>query len=319
MIEVADLSKSYGASKAVDGLSFAAPSGRVTGFLGPNGAGKSTTMRMVLGLDHPTGGTALIDGRRYRDFAAPMREVGALLDSGAIHPGMTAAAHLSWLAHAGGIPRRRVAEVLETVGLADAARRAVKGFSLGMRQRLGLAGALLGDPATLILDEPVNGLDPEGVRWIRTLMRGLAAEGRTVFVSSHLMSEMADTADRVVVIGRGRLIADMETDELLRRGSGGHVRVASPHGALLATLLADAGLAVERAEGGAGDGALMVRGAEAARVGDLAARYNITLHELTQHRASLEDVFMELTGDKSDHTFTGTGTAHAAPRPPEAR
>ncbi|MFC3998937.1 ABC transporter ATP-binding protein [Nocardiopsis sediminis] len=301
MIEVAELSKSYGRAKAVDKLSFTAPSGRVTGFVGPNGAGKSTTMRMVLGLDRPSGGTALINGRRYRDFPVPLREVGALLDAGAVHPGMTATAHLSWLAHAGGIPHRRVAEVLDTVGLADAAHRKVKGFSLGMRQRLGLAGALLGDPATLILDEPVNGLDPEGVRWMRTLMRGLAAEGRTVFVSSHLMSELADTADRVVVIGRGRLIADMATEELIRRGSGGHVRVASPHAALLATLLTDAGLAVEQA---GGDDALTVRGADAAQVGDLAARYNVTLHELTSHRASLEDVFMELTRDSADHAFT---------------
>ncbi|PSK99904.1 ABC-2 type transport system ATP-binding protein [Murinocardiopsis flavida] len=311
MIEVAGLTKDYGGTRAVDGLSFTVPAGAVTGFLGPNGAGKSSTMRMILGLDRPTRGTARIGGRRYRDFAAPMREVGALLDTEAVPPGMTARAHLEWLALAGGLPKGRVRASLDAVGLGAVARRKVRQLSLGMRQRLGIAAALLGDPGTLILDEPVNGLDPEGVRWIRTLMRGLAAEGRTVLVSSHLMSEMAETADRVVVIGRGRLIAETGIDELTRHGAGGRVRVAGPTPAPLAAVLGDAGFAVEWAPGGA---ALLVSGAEPAEVGGLAAHYGITLHELVQERPSLEDVFMDLTRDSTEHAFAATGGAPSEQR-----
>ncbi|MES0833057.1 ABC transporter ATP-binding protein [Nocardiopsis tropica] len=304
MIEVEELTKEYRGRKAVDALSFTVPAGQVTGFLGPNGAGKSTTMRLALGLERPTEGRALVNGRRYRDLTEPMREVGSLLDTEAVPPGMTGAAHLGWLARAGGLPARRTGEVLEAVGLADAARHRIASYSLGMRQRLGIAGALLGDPGTLVLDEPVNGLDPEGVRWIRTLLRGLAAEGRTVLVSSHLMSEMADTADRVVVIGAGRLIAEERTDELIRRGATGRVGVSTPHRDLLAAVLDEAGLAVERDASGGG---LTVLGADAARVGEIAARHGVTLHALVQQRASLEDVFMELTGDTAVHRFAPVG------------
>lgn len=299
MIEVVELSKEYGGVRAVDRLSFTAPAGRVTGFLGPNGAGKTSTLRLILGLDRPTTGSARINGRPYCGYAAPMREVGALLGTESIPAGMTATAHLRWLAAAGRLPRRRVDEVLGLVGLDSVARRKVKGLSLGMRQRLGIAAALLGDPAVLVLDEPVNGLDPEGVRWIRILLRDLAAEGRTVLLSSHLMSEMADTADRVVVIGGGRLIAETGIDELTRHGAGA-VRVTSPHAPLLAAVLSESGAEVAA---GPGDGVLTVRGAEAARVGELAARYNVTLHGLTQERTRLEDVFMELTSDSAGHTF----------------
>lgn len=299
MIEVEELTKVYGAHKVVDALSFTAPPGRVTGFLGPNGSGKSTTMRLVLGLERSASGGAWVGGRRYHEFAEPMREVGAMLDTAAIWPGMRGRAHLEWLARAGGIPRRRVGEVLETVGLAGAAHRRVKELSLGMRQRLGIAGALLGDPGILLLDEPVNGLDPEGVRWVRNFMRSLAAEGRTVLVSSHLMSEMADTADRVVVIGSGRLISETGVEELTREGA--RVRVSSPHAAPLAAALDDAGLAVAP---GSASGSLTVTGSGTARVGEIAARYGLTLHELVQERARLEDVFMELTREASEHRFT---------------
>lgn len=300
MIEVEGLTKRYGGATAVDALSFTAPSGLVTGFLGPNGAGKSTTMRLALDLERPTRGRALVNGRRYRDLAQPMREVGALLDTEAIPPGMTGAAHLGWLARAGGLPARRTKEVLEAVGLADVAHRRVHSYSLGMRQRLGIAGALLGDPGTLVLDEPVNGLDPEGVRWIRTLLRGLAAQGRTVLVSSHLMSEMADTADRVVVIGAGRLIAEAGTDELIRSGATGRVSVSTPSPDLLAAVLDEAGLTVEREGTGPSMG---VVGADAAVVGEIAARHGVTLHALVQERPSLEDVFMRLTGHSAEHRF----------------
>ncbi|WP_052810134.1 ABC transporter ATP-binding protein [Streptomonospora alba] len=298
MIEVSELSKDYGGTRAVDRLSFAVPDGQVTGFLGPNGSGKTTTMRLVLGLDRPTAGTARIGGVSYRDLAAPLREVGALLGTDSLHSGMTAIAHLRFLARAGGLPRSRTEEALDLVGLTDRARTRVGRFSLGMRQRLGIASALLGDPGTLVLDEPVNGLDPEGVRWIRTLLRTLAAEGRTVLISSHLMSEMADTADRVVVIGAGQLIAETAVEELTRR-AGGAVQVASPNAALLASVLATEGAEVNRRP----DGALTVRGLDATRVGDLAARYGVVLHELVPERPSLEDVFMELTRDSARHTF----------------
>ncbi|MBB4935533.1 ABC-2 type transport system ATP-binding protein [Lipingzhangella halophila] len=309
MIEVADLTKRFGRITAVERLSFTVPAGRVVGFLGPNGAGKTTTMRMILGLDHPTSGTVRVNGREFAQLDAPMREVGAVLDAGGIHPGMTARTHLRWLASAGRIPARRVGEVLDAVGLTEAAHRKVGGFSLGMRQRLGIASALLGDPATLLLDEPVNGLDPEGVLWIRTLMRDLAAEGRTVFLSSHLMNEMEETADRVVVIGRGHLVADMDIEEFLRRGSSGYVSVATPHLSLLTTALSEAGAAVEPAADGsrtASEERLAVRGLTAAQVGELAARYGITLHELTPQAASLEETFMELTRDSAQYTASGS-------------
>jgi ABC-2 type transport system ATP-binding protein len=236
MIEARGLSKRYGGTLAVDDLTFDIRPGVVTGFLGPNGAGKSTTMRMIFGLDRPTSGSVSVGGRRYRDLAAPMREVGALLDAGSVHGKRSARNHLRWLADAGGLPRRRV-EVLDQVGLTDVAGRRVGGFSLGMSQRLGIATALLGDPRTLLFDEPMNGLDPEGIRWIRTLLQGFAADGRTVIVSSHLMHEMEATAEHVLVIGRGRLIADTSMAEFTLRAAGSHVHVASPDAAALAALL----------------------------------------------------------------------------------
>ncbi|MBR8740402.1 ABC transporter ATP-binding protein [Nocardiopsis sp. MG754419] len=306
MIEVRGLTKVYRGNRAVDDLTFTAPAGRVTGFLGPNGAGKTTTMRMVLGLERPTAGTALVDGAPYAASSAPMRSVGALLDTAGIPAGITAAAHLGWLARAGNLPGRRVGEVLETVGLADVARRRVGDFSLGMRQRLGLAAALLGDPGTLVLDEPVNGLDPEGVRWIRTFLRRLAAEGRTVLLSSHLMSETAETADRVVVIGAGRLVADTTVDELTGGGAHGRVRVGCPRPEALAAALTDHGWSVEPAASG-GTGELIVTGTDPAAVGEVAARYGIALHALTSERTSLEDVFMRLTGDSAGHRFAPAG------------
>jgi ABC-2 type transport system ATP-binding protein len=297
MIAARGLTKRYGDTVAVDGLDFDIRPGVVTGFLGPNGAGKSTTMRMILGLDHPTAGSVTVAGRRYRDLAAPMHEVGALLDAGSVHGKRTARAHLRWLADAGGLPRGRVEEVLDQVGLADVAGRRVGGFSLGMSQRLGIATALLGDPATLLFDEPMNGLDPEGIRWIRTLLQRFAAEGRTVVVSSHLMHEMEETADHVLVIGRGRLIADTSISEFTLRATGNHVRVASPDAAALGALLERAGGQVTAD----GDGALTVAGLPAPQVGDLAAEHGLRVHELTPRRASLEAAFMELTEDSVDY------------------
>ncbi len=319
MIEVRGLSKRYGETLAVDDLSFDVAPGVVTGFLGPNGAGKSTTMRMILGLDRPSAGSATVGGRSYQDLRAPMREVGALLDPKAVHPGRTARAHLRWLARAGGVPRTRVDEVLDLVGLATVADKRVGGFSLGMYQRLGIAAALLGDPGTLLFDEPVNGLDPEGILWVRGLMKDLAAEGRTVFVSSHLMGEMQQTADRVVLIGRGRLIADVDVAELTGRASGDRVKVASPQSAELAALLAGEGAMVGDAPNGAADGGLLVSGMEARRIGDVAAEHGIRLHELSPRRTSLEDAFMELTHDSvsyraskdSDAETAGVGTPTA--------
>ncbi|MGI9099510.1 MAG: ABC transporter ATP-binding protein [Solirubrobacteraceae bacterium] len=275
----------------MDGLTFDIRPGVVTGFLGPNGAGKSTTMRMMLGLDHPTAGSVSIGGRRYRDLEAPMRQVGALLDARCVHGKHTASRHLRWLADAGGLPRSRVEEVLDQVGLAQVADRRVGGFSLGMSQRLGIAAALLGDPGTLLFDEPMNGLDPDGIRWIRTLLQRFAAEGRTVVVSSHLMHEMEETADHVLVIRRGRLIADTSITELTQRAAGSHVRVVSPDAGALGAL-------VERAGGQAStdaDGSLAVSGLPAAHLGDLAAEHGLRLHELTPRHASLEAAFMELT------------------------
>jgi ABC-2 type transport system ATP-binding protein len=297
MIEARGLTKRYGETVAVDGLTFDIRPGVVTGFLGPNGAGKSTTMRMILGLDHPSAGSVSVGGRRYRDLGAPMREVGALLDAGAVHGKRTARNHLRWLADAGGLPRGRVEEVLDQVGLADVAGRRVGGFSLGMSQRLGIASALLGDPATLLFDEPMNGLDPEGIRWIRTLLQRFAAEGRTVVVSSHLMHEMEETADHVLVIGRGRLIADTSIAEFTLRAAGNHVHVASPDAAALGELLERAGGHVSPGE----DGVLSVAGLLAPRIGDLAAEHGLRVHELTPRRASLEAAFMELTEDSVDY------------------
>ena len=291
------LTKHYGAAVAVDELTFDIRPGVVTGFLGPNGSGKSTTMRMILGLDHPTAGSVLLDGRRYRDLDRPMREVGALLDARTLHGKRTARQQLRWLADAGGLPRSRVEEVLEEVGLTDVAGRRAGAFSLGMSQRLGIAAALLGDPATLLFDEPMNGLDPEGIRWIRTLLQRFAAEGRTVVVSSHLMHEMEETAGHVLVIGRGRLIADSSIADFTRRAAGSHVHVRSPDAGALAALLERAGGDVARDA----DGTLTVSGVTGAAIGDLAAEHGLRVHELTPRRASLEAAFMELTHDSVEY------------------
>ncbi|WP_433324335.1 ABC transporter ATP-binding protein [Spirillospora sp. CA-294931] len=299
MIEVRELTKRYGRTLAVDGLSFEVKRGNVTGFLGPNGAGKSTTMRVLLGLDAADSGAALVNGGRYADLRYPLCEVGALLDANAVHGGRSALNHLRWMARSNRIDDRRVASVLERVGLAGAARRRVGGFSLGMRQRLGIAAALLGDPGVLLFDEPVNGLDPDGVRWIRELMRSLASEGRTVLISSHLMSEMAMTADRLVIVGRGRLIADTSVAELARRFDRG-VLVRSPRAAELVGVLAAAGGTVE-----AGASELSVRGLEVSQIGDLAAAKGIPLYGVVPRSASLEDAYMELTADSVDYRAQG--------------
>ncbi|WP_238014354.1 ATP-binding cassette domain-containing protein [Dactylosporangium sp. AC04546] len=294
MIEVSTLTKRYGPTLAVDELSFRVEPGLVTGFLGPNGAGKSTTMRVLLGLDAPTSGRALIDGQRYATLRHPLRRVGALLDPDAVQGGRSARNHLRWLARTNRIGADRVDAVLEQVGLAGVAHRRAGGFSLGMRQRLGLAAALLGDPAVLVLDEPVNGLDPEGVRWIRTLLRGLAADGRTVLISSHLMSEMELTADRLVIIGRGRLIADTTVRELADRfGQGVHVR--SARDAELAALLSAAGATVADEPGGG----ILVRGLEPTRIGDLAARNGVAIYTAAARTVSLEDAYLQLTAGHS--------------------
>src|SRR5215469_6869640 len=275
MIEARDLTKRFGPKVAVDHLSFTVEPGRVTGFLGPNGAGKSTTMRLVLGLDLPHGGTATINGRRYRDLPSPLRTVGALLEARAVHTGRSAYNHLLFLAQTQGLPRRRVQEVIDLVGLADVAHKRAGGFSLGMTQRLGIAAAMLGDPQVLVLDEPVNGLDPEGILWIRNLMKKLAGEGRTVFVSSHLMNEMAVTAEHLVVIGRGRVIADCTTKEFIERSSEKSVLVKSPQAQRLGEVLVAEGGAVDAN----GDRELTVRHLEASRIGDLAGREGLILHE----------------------------------------
>jgi ABC-2 type transport system ATP-binding protein len=292
MIEAVGLTKRYGAKTAVYNLSFQVRPGAVTGFLGPNGSGKSTTMRMILGLDNPTSGQVTIGGYPYRKLPNAARQVGALLDAKAVHGGRHARNHLLSLAQLSGIPARRVDEVLGVVGLQDVARKRSKGFSLGMGQRLGIAAALLGDPPVLLFDEPVNGLDPEGIRWMRTLMRTLAGEGRTVFVSSHLLAEMSNTADRLVVIGRGKLIASTTVTEFVGRADA--VRVRSPQLDMLRTVLTEAGIEVDDDETAT---ALLVRGAACEVVGDLAARNGITVHELTSQQTSLEDAYMKLTDD----------------------
>ncbi|MEV4615758.1 ATP-binding cassette domain-containing protein [Kitasatospora sp. NPDC049258] len=297
MIEVDELTKRYGATTAVNGLTFTVRPGHVTGFLGPNGAGKSTTLRMILGLNEPTAGTVTVNGHRVRDLPRGLRHVGALLDAADVHGGRSAAAHLSILARSNAIARRRVDEVLEEVGLAGVARRRIGGFSLGMKQRLGIAAALLGDPPVLLFDEPLNGLDPEGVRWVRGLFRRLAAQGRTVFVSSHLMSEMEHTADRLIVIGRGELIADEPLAEFAARGTRLSVTARTPDAAALAAVLTAEGATVVPD----GDQVLTVTGASAARIGELAFRHRIVLHELAARTASLEAAFMELTADRVEY------------------
>ncbi|MFJ6213055.1 ABC transporter ATP-binding protein [Streptomyces sp. NPDC092296] len=316
MIELHELTKRYGSKLAVDRLSFAIPPGVVTGFLGPNGAGKSTTMRMILDLDRPTSGRVTIDGKRYAQLREPVKYIGALLEAKAVHPGRTAYNHLLWLAQSNGIPTRRVDEVLGLVGLHDVARKRSGGFSLGMGQRLGIAAALLGDPQILMFDEPVNGLDPEGILWVRNLMKRLASEGRTVFVSSHLMSEMALTADHLVVIGRGKLLADLPMTEFIDRNSRSVVRVRTPQPEQLLDALAEQDIVPERAE----DGSLEVVGGDAARIGELAAAAGVTLHELSPQRASLEQAFMQMTAESVEYQAGGEGGGATEPTtgPPAA-
>jgi ABC-2 type transport system ATP-binding protein len=306
MIAARGLTKTYGAKTAVAGIDFAVQPGRVTGFLGPNGAGKSTTMRMVLGLDRPTAGSVTVNGRRYADSPAPLREVGALLEARALHPGRSARDHLRWLATSNAIPARRVDEVIGLVGLEKVAGQRVGKFSLGMGQRLGIAVALLGDPPVVVLDEPANGLDPEGIRWVRTLARQLATEGRTVFVSSHLMSEMALTADHLLVIGRGRILADCSTSEFIADHAASFVRVRSPQPGEVADLLRAQGLDVAVHE----DDELRVQGLDAPAIGELVGKSGLLLHELTLVRSSLEDAFMTLTADSVEYsTSIPAGTA----------
>nr|WP_269812947.1 ATP-binding cassette domain-containing protein [Ornithinimicrobium sediminis] len=291
------MTKRYGDTTAVDGVTFTVSPGSVTGFLGPNGAGKSTTMRMIVGLDHPTSGSVTVDGRPYAQHRSPLGEVGALLDGRAVHPGRSAYQHLRALAATHGIPRRRVEEVIELTGLQSVSRRRVGGFSLGMGQRLGIAAAVLGDPRTLILDEPVNGLDPEGVKWVRTMVRHLAREGRTVFISSHLMSEMAQTADELLVIGRGRIIAAGPVEEIVRSTQDDRVRVLSPRAGELVDLLTAGRAEVVPV----GPGALEVCGMTSAEIGEAAAASGVPLHELTPLGGSLEDAYLSLTHSEVEY------------------
>jgi len=308
LIEARDLTKRFGDKVAVDHLSFDVEPGRVTGFLGPNGAGKSTTMRLITGLDRPDGGSATIGGVPYNQLAKPLTRVGALLEARALHPGRSARNHLLFLAQTQGVPASRADEVLDLVGLREVANKRAGGFSLGMTQRLGIAAAMLGDPPVLMLDEPVNGLDPEGIRWVRTFMRGLASEGRTIFVSSHLMSEMAVTADHLVVIGRGALIANCSTEEFIERSSERSERsvfVRAPDAARLRELITAEGGAVTDSEGG-----LLVTKLPAPRIGELAASASLVLHELTPRLPSLEEAFMETTADSVEY-----GRAEHGPAP----
>ncbi|MEU4652134.1 ABC transporter ATP-binding protein [Nocardia fluminea] len=292
MIELKGLTKQFGQTVAVQDLTFTVRPGLVTGFLGPNGAGKSTTMRMILGLDKPTAGSALIDGKQYQQLERPLTQVGALLDAKWVHPNRSARAHLEWLAASNDIPKSRVEEVLRLVGLSEVANKNAGGFSLGMSQRLGLAGALLGDPKVLLFDEPVNGLDPEGILWIRRFMQRLAAEGRTVLVSSHLLSEMSQTAEQLIVIGRGQLMFDGTTKEFIDRASEQSVRVRSPQLDQLRSLLTSHGMTVKEE----GDAALIVAGVTSDEVGKVAGTNNVTLYELAPQQASLEEAFMRMTG-----------------------
>jgi ABC-2 type transport system ATP-binding protein len=320
MIEARELTKRFGDQVAVDHLSFTVQPGRVTGFLGPNGAGKSTTMRLILGLDRPNSGSATINGRPYAKLASPLRTVGALLEAKSAHSGRSARNHLLFLAQTQGLPASRVDEMLDLVGLREVATRRTGGYSLGMGQRLGVAAAMLGDPEVLLLDEPVNGLDPEGVLWIRNLMKQLAGEGKTVLVSSHLMNEMAVTADHLIVIGRGRLIADAPTGEVIARGSGQSVLVRTPDPGRLRELIATAGgnvVAASAAAGGSETAAehrgpptdtLTVTGLTAPRIGELAASASVVLHELTPQLASLEDAFLELTADSVEFGHRAAGS-----------
>lgn len=315
MITAQGLTKRYGDRTVVQDLDFTVHPGTVTGFLGPNGAGKSTTMRMLLGLDTPTHGRSTVNGHSYATHPAPLTQVGALLEARSVHPGRSALNHLTALAHTHGIPRRRVEEVIGLAGLTEAAHRRVKGFSLGMGQRLGIAAALLGDPATVILDEPVNGLDPEGVLWIRDLLTSLAAEGRTVLVSSHLMSEMALTAGHLIVIGRGRLLADTTVTELIRSAGGASVKVVTPQPEELSAHLTAPGVTITAtpvSTTGTPVRELRIRGVDAAHIGGLAATRAITLHELTPQTVSLEQAFMDLTQESVDHRSHQHHTGAAA-------
>lgn len=307
-IEVENLHKRYGRTVAVDGLSFAVKPGQITGFVGPNGAGKSTTMRAILGLDAPDSGTALVGGRRYQDITNPLLAVGALLDASALHPGRRARDHLLWMAHSNGIGKRRVDDVLELVGLSSVAKRKAGGYSLGMQQRLGIAAALLGDPPMLLFDEPMNGLDPEGFQWIRGLLRGLAAEGRAVLVSSHLMSELEDSADHLVVIGRGRLIADASVPDLLAQASDGRVELRSPQQMAAMSALARAGATATAT----GHDLVAVSGLAPEGVISVLSDAGVAFSEVAAHRASLEEAYMELTRSSTDFTGTAGGVDHDA-------
>ncbi|MBV9193976.1 MAG: ATP-binding cassette domain-containing protein [Solirubrobacterales bacterium] len=308
MIEAERLTKRYGEKTAVDELTFTVSPGRVTGFLGPNGAGKSTTMRLILGLDAPTRGTVTVGGKAYREFSAPLHEAGALLEARSVHTGRSAYHHLLAMAQTHGISRSRVRELISLVGLDEVARKRAGQFSLGMGQRLGIAAALLGDPRVLILDEPINGLDPEGIHWIRELLKGLAAEGRTVFLSSHLMSEMSVTADHLIIIGRGRLIRDVSLADFVDEFSTDLVRVRSPQAALLhqAILAPDVRVSSEAPD------TLEVQGMAAEQIGDIAARNGFALHELTPEKTSLEEAFMELTREETEHSAATPGQADPA-------
>ena len=308
MIEARGLTKRYGAKTAVDDVTFTVAPGRVTGFLGPNGAGKSTTMRMVVGLDSPTRGTVTVNGKRYADHRSPLHEVGALLDAKAVHTGRSAYHHLLAMAATHGIGRRRVHEVIEMTGLGSVASKRVGGFSLGMGQRLGIASALLGDPHTLLLDEPVNGLDPEGVRWVRTLVRHLAGEGRTVFLSSHLMSEMALTADHLIVVGRGRVVADAPVAEIIDRAGAVAVRVRSPQAGPLADALTRGGTTVTSVDAQT----IEVAGSTTEQVGEVAAAAGVVLHELTPLTRSLEEAYMDLTADEVEYHSAAPPAGSAA-------
>jgi ABC-2 type transport system ATP-binding protein len=308
MIVTQELTKRYGRTVAVDGLGFTVRPGVVTGFLGPNGSGKSTTMRMILGLDVPDSGSATVNGSPYRELRWPLRDVGALLDAKAFHPGRSARNHLRCLARTNDIPAARVDAVLDLVGLTAVAEMRAGKFSLGMGQRLGIASALLGDPGVLLFDEPVNGLDPEGIRWVRHLLRDLAAEGRTVLVSSHLITEMALTAERLVVIGRGTLIAEMSVEEFTAQSRGDSVRVVTPTPQRFVTALSRAGLRPNVDH----DGSIVVTGVRSAEVGELAARDALVVHELTPVRASLEDAFMELTSDTVEYRSAHSGVTPVA-------
>jgi ABC-2 type transport system ATP-binding protein len=319
MIEAQGLTKRYGSKTAVDGVSFSVQPGKVTGFLGPNGAGKSTTMRMIVGLDRPTQGTVTVNGRPYAQHRSPLTEVGALLEAKAVHTGRSAANHLAAVAATHGIGRKRIDEVIEMTGLQSVARKRVGGFSLGMGQRLGIASALLGDPHTLILDEPVNGLDPEGVLWVRNLVRYLASEGRTIFLSSHLMSEMALTADHILVIGRGRIIADAPVGDIVARSAGTTVRVRTPDATRLVELVRGPGVSVTSGE----PGLLEITGTTSIAIGEAAASAAVVLHELTPVVGSLEEAYMALTQEEVEFHSTSTGLpqhggAHTATNRPAA-